>query len=122
MHLQHDVFEHRAAARAAVRNQLERTGHSLEFHPAERVGLVSGRIRRLIKKAFYIFSLGKESRKFCREFNVELHGTDDDRELMARYNARREDRSWRNMTVQCQDFVRQFTRHRSKDLMMSCLY
>ena len=63
----------------------------LEFHPAERVGLVSGRIRRLIKKAFYIFSLGKESRKFCREFNVELHGTDDDRELMALYNARREE-------------------------------
>ena len=26
---------------AAVRNQLERTGHWLEFHPAERVGLVS---------------------------------------------------------------------------------
>ena len=63
----------------------------LQFHPAERVGLVSGRIRRLIKKAFHIFSLGKESRKFYREFNVELHGTDDDRELMARYNARREE-------------------------------
>ena len=54
-------------------------------------GLVSGRIRRLIKKAFYIFSLGKESRKFCHEFNVELHGTDDDRELMALYNARCEE-------------------------------
>ena len=81
MALQHDAFEHRAAARAAVRNQLERT----------RVGLVSGRIRHLIKKAFHIFSLGKESRKFYREFNVELHGTDDDRELMARYNARREE-------------------------------
>ena len=89
MPLQHDAFE-RAAARAAVRNQLERTGHSLEFHPAERVGLVSGRIRGLIKKAFHIFSLGKESRKFHREFNIELHDTDDDRELMARYNARRE--------------------------------
>ena len=37
------------------------------------------------------FSLGKESRKFCREFYVELHGTDDDRELMALYNARREE-------------------------------
>ena len=104
--------------KAAVRNQVERTGHSLEFHPTERVGLVSGRIRRLIKKAFHIFSLGKESHKFNREFNVELHGTDDDRELMARYNARREDRSWRNMTAQCQDFARQFTRHRSKDLVM----
>ena len=91
MPLQHDAFERRAAAQAAVRNQLERIGHLLEFHPAERVGLVSGRIRRLIKKAFYIFSLGKESRKFCHEFNVELHGTDDDRELMALYNARREE-------------------------------
>ena len=91
MPLQHDAFERRAAARAAVRNQLERTGHSLEFHPAEHVGLVSARIRRLIKKAFHIFSLGKESCKFYREFNVELHGTDDDRELMARYNARREE-------------------------------
>ena len=87
MPLQHDAFERRAAARAAVRNQLKCTGHSLEFYPAEHVGLVSGRIRRWIKKAFHIFSLGKESRKFHREFKVELHGTDDDRELMARYNA-----------------------------------
>ena len=91
MPLQHDAFERRAAARAAVRNQLERTGHSLEFHPTERVGLVSGRICHLIKKAFHIFSLGKESRKFYCKFNVELHGTDDDRELMALYNARREE-------------------------------
>ena len=91
MPLQHDAFERRAATRAVVRNQLKRTDHSLEFHPAELVGLVSGRIRRWIKKAFHIFSLGKESRKFHREFKVELHGTDDDRELMARYNARREE-------------------------------
>ena len=67
------------------------TGHSLEFHPTECVGIVSGRIHHLIKKAFHIFSLGKESRKFHRKFNVELHGTDDDRELMARSNARREE-------------------------------
>ena len=60
MPLQHEAFECRAAARTAVRNQLERTGHSLEFHPAERVGLVSGRIRRLIKKAFHIFSIRKK--------------------------------------------------------------
>ena len=91
MPLQHDAIEHRAAAWAAVRNQLERTDHSREFHHAERVGLVSGRIRHLIKKAFHIFSLGKESRKFYHEFNVALHGTDDDRELMARYNVRREE-------------------------------
>ena len=38
-----------------------------------------------------IFSLGKESCKFCCEFNVELHGTDNDRELMALYNARRDE-------------------------------
>ena len=91
MPLQHDAFERRAAAQAAVRNQLERTGHSLEFHRTKGVGLVSGRIQCLIKKAFLIFSLGKKSRKFYHEFNVELHGTDDDRELMARYNARREE-------------------------------
>ena len=76
-----------------VRNQLKRTSHSLESHLADRVSLVSGRIRQWIKKAFHIFSLGKKSCKFHREFNVELHGTDDDddRELMARYNARREE-------------------------------
>ena len=90
MSLQHDAFEHRASARASVRHHLKRTGYSLEFHPEEHLGLVSGRIRRWIKKAFHCFKLGKADRKFQREFNVELHGTDDDRELMARYNARRE--------------------------------
>ena len=89
--MQYDAFERQAEAQAAVRNQLKRTGHSLEFHPAERVGLVSGRIHRLINKAFHIFSLGNESCKFYRKFNIELHGTDDDHELMARYNARREE-------------------------------
>ena len=83
MPLQHDAFERRASARTAVRNQLKHTRYSLEFRPKEHVGLVSGRIRRWIKKAFHIFSLGKESPKFHREFNIELHGTDDDRELMA---------------------------------------
>ena len=55
MPLQHDAFERRAAARAAVRNQLERTGHSLEFDPVERVSLVSGHIHRWIK-IFFIYS------------------------------------------------------------------
>ena len=91
MPLQHDAFERHAYARAAVRNQLKCTGHSLEFRPEDRVGLVSGRIRRWIKKTFYYFSISKAYRKFQREFNVELHGTNDDRELMARYNARREE-------------------------------
>ena len=31
-----------------VRNHLKRTGHLLEFHPEERVGLVRSRIRRWI--------------------------------------------------------------------------
>ena len=91
MPLQHDAFERRAFARAAVRNQLKRTRHSLEFRPEERVGLVSGRIHHWIKKVFHYFTISKAGHKFQREFNVELHGTDDDRELMARYNARREE-------------------------------
>ena len=91
MTLQHDAFKHRASARAVVRNQMKRTGYFLEFCPEERVGLVSGRIRRWIKKAFYYFTISKADRKFQHEFNVELHGTDDDHELMARYNARHEE-------------------------------
>ena len=51
---------------------------------------MSGRIRRWIKKAFYYFTISKADHKFQHEFSVELHGTDDDCELMARYNARRE--------------------------------
>ena len=90
MPLKHHAFEYRASARAAVRNLLQRAGHSLEFRPEERVGLVSGCNCRWIKKAFHYFGLAKGNRKFYREFNDELHGTDDDRELMARYNARRE--------------------------------
>ena len=84
------TLEHRTSARVAVCNQMEPTGHSLEFRPEERVGLLRCRIRRWVKRAFQCFELGRENRKFQREFNVELHGTDDDHELMARYNARRE--------------------------------
>ena len=91
MTLQHDAFKRRASARAEVCNQLKHTGHSLEFRPKERADLVGSRIRRSIKKAFYIFTISKGDHKFQREFNVELHSTDDDRELMARYNARREE-------------------------------
>ena len=84
------TLERRVSARAAVRNQMEATGHSLEFRPEKRVGLLRCRIRRWVKRTFQCFDLGRENHKFQREFNVELHGTDDDRELMARYNARRE--------------------------------
>ena len=91
MPLQHDAFERRASAWAAVRNQLKRTGHSLEFRPEDRVGLLSGHIRCWIKKAFYYFTISNADHKFQPEFNIELHGMDDDRELMVRYNARREE-------------------------------
>ena len=77
MALQHDALERHASARMLVRNQLKRTGHSLEFHPEERIGLVSSRIHHWIKKALHCLALGNASRKFEREFNVELHGTDD---------------------------------------------
>ena len=84
------TLEHRASAQAAVRYQMEPTGHSLKFRPKEHVGLLRCHIRRWVKRAFQCFEFGKANRKFQHEFNVELHGTDDDRELMARYNARRE--------------------------------
>ena len=84
------TLERRASTRAAVRYQMEPTGHSLEFRPEERVGLLRCRIHRWVKRAFHCFELGRENCKFQHEFNVELHGTDDDRELMARYIARRE--------------------------------
>ena len=84
------TLERRASARVVVRNQLETTGYSFEFRSDECVGLLRCRIRRWVNRAFQCFELGRENRKFQREFNVQLHGTDDDRELMARYNARRE--------------------------------
>jgi len=64
MPLQHDAFEQRASARAAVRNQLKRTGHSFEFRLEEHVDLVSVHIRRRIKKAFYYFTISKADHKF----------------------------------------------------------
>ena len=84
------ALERRASARLSVHNNLEPTGHSLKFRPEECVGLLRGRIRHLVKRAFQCFELKKANRKFQHEFNVELHGTDDNRELMAGYNARRE--------------------------------
>ena len=84
------TLERHASARAAVRNQMEPTRHSLDFQPEERVGLLRCRIHRWVKRAFHCFELGRENCKFQHEFNVELHGTDDDRELMAHYNARYE--------------------------------
>ena len=84
------TLERHASARAAVRNQMEATRQSLEFRPEECVGLLRCRICRWVKRAFQCFELGRENRKFQREFNFELHGIDDDRELMARYNARHE--------------------------------
>ena len=90
MALQHDALERHASARDLVRNHLKRTGHSLEFCLEERLGHVSGRIHRWIKKAFHCLTFGKACCKFQGEFDVKLHGMDDDRDLMARYNARHE--------------------------------
>jgi hypothetical protein len=83
-------MERRIFARASICNHLRHTGHSLEFHPKERLGLVSGRIHRWIKKAFDCLALCNARRKVEYELDVELHGTYDDRDLMARCNARRE--------------------------------
>jgi hypothetical protein len=88
--LQHDALECRASARASVRNHLKRTGHALEFRREERLGLVRGRTCRWIKKAFHCLALCSARHKFESEFDVKLHGTDDDRKLMARRNARHE--------------------------------
>jgi hypothetical protein len=90
MALQHDELEHRASAQASVHNHLKRTGHSLKFRMEERLGLVRCRIRHWIVKVFDCLALRNARRKFACEFDVELHGTDDDRELMARRNARGE--------------------------------
>jgi len=62
------TLERRASTRAAVHNQMEATGHSLEFRPEECVGLMKCRIRRWVKRAFQCFELGRENRKFQREF------------------------------------------------------
>jgi hypothetical protein len=88
--LQHDALERQAFAWALVRNHLRCTGHSLEFRPGEHIGLVSGCIRHWIKKAFDWLALRNARRKVERELDVELHGTDYDRKLMARRNTRRE--------------------------------
>jgi hypothetical protein len=79
----HDALEHRVSARASVRNYLKRTRHSVEFRMEEHLGLIRGRIHRWIVKAFDCLALRNARCKFEREFDVELHGMDDDRELMA---------------------------------------
>ena len=61
------TLERRAPARAAVRNQMEPTGHSLEFQPEEHDGLLRCRIHRWVKRAFQCFELGRENRKFQRD-------------------------------------------------------
>jgi hypothetical protein len=101
MALQHDALECHASARTSEHNHLKRTRHSLEFRREERFGLVQGHIRRWIKKAFDCLALHNARRKFEHEFYVELHGTDDDRELMARCSTRREASGWQKLIVRC---------------------
>ena len=107
---------------AAVRNQSEHTGHSLEFHPAERVGLVSVVFVVWLRKLFIYSPLAKKAVNFivnltssCMILMMIVSWWLDIMQDVKR-------RGWRNMTVLCQDFAMQFTRHWSKDLMMSSLY
>ena len=107
---------------AAVCNQLKRTVHSLEFHPAERVGLVSVVFVVWLRKLFIYSPLAKKAVNFivnlmssCMVLMMIVSWW-----LYIMQDVK--SRGWRNMTVPCQDFARQFTRHWSKDLMMSSLY
>jgi hypothetical protein len=113
MALQHGALERRASTRASVRNYLKRAGHSLEFRTEECPELVSGHIRHWIKKAFDYLVLCNARRKFEHKFDVELHGMDDDCELMARCNARREGSGMVEIDRSELRVWRQFTRHRS---------
>ena len=58
------TLERRASARAAVHNQLEPTGHSLEFQPEERVGLLRGRIAVWLREHFNALNLVKKIANF----------------------------------------------------------
>ena len=58
------TLERRAPARAAVRNQMEPTGHSLEFRPEERVGLLRCRIRRWLREHFNALNLVEKIANF----------------------------------------------------------
>jgi hypothetical protein len=80
---QHNALEGGVSAWVSIRNHLKCTRHSLEFPTEERLGLVRGCIHRWIVKAFDCLVLRNARRKFEREFDVELYGTDDDRELMS---------------------------------------
>jgi hypothetical protein len=61
MALQHDALVRRVSAQASVHNHLKPTVHSLEFHSVERLGLVRGRIHRMIKKTFDCLAIGNAS-------------------------------------------------------------
>jgi len=105
--LQHDALDRHASAQTSLDNYLKRTGHSLELHSEECFGLVSGRIRHWIKKAFHCLALGNAS-KFERDFDVELHGT-----LMQGVKRR----GWQKLTIRRREFVLRFTRHPSIGLI-----
>ena len=122
MALQHDTLECRAFARASVHNNMKCIEHSLEFRPEERLGPVRSCIRHLLKKAFHCLALRKANLKCQGEFDVDLHGTDGDCELMAQHNVKCEALGWQNLTVPCRDFTRRFTRHWSIGVLVSSLY
>ena len=83
------TLERRATARAYVRTALGRLGHILGFRAWERIGLIRQRIRVRRVRISKILELKRENPKPTDEY-VEMFGTDDDRDLIARYNVRQE--------------------------------
>jgi hypothetical protein len=75
-----------------------------------------------IKKAFDCLALCNARCKVERELDVELHGTNDDRELMARCNVRRKVSGIAQIDHSVSEFARRFTRHLAISLMSSLYY
>ena len=83
------TLERRATARAYVRTAIGRLGHILGFRTWERIRLNRHRMRIRRVRISKILALKRGMPKQTDEY-VEMFGTDDDRELIACYNARQE--------------------------------
>ena len=82
-------LERRATARAYVQAAIGRLGHVLGFRAWERIGLARQRMRGRRVRISKILAWKRSTPKLTDE-EVEMFGTYDDRELVARYNARQE--------------------------------
>ena len=83
------TLERRSTARAYVRTALGRLRHILGFRAWERIGLCRHRMRVRRVRISKILEIRRKNPRPTDE-NVEMFGTDDDRDLIARYNARQE--------------------------------